>query len=162
MTMTLETSTNFVASLRAALRHLTPAQLTTLLAGLDRRQLRIFLREFVLLSHEHQFAAHDNWTTWLMLCGRGAGKTRAGAEWVRAMAGGIKPYTDEPVKQIALVGETEHDAREVMIEGVSGILSLYPNGGGPTWISSRRRLEWSNGAVAQVFSAAPRGLCEEA
>ena len=57
------------------------------------------------------------------------------------------------MKQIALVGETEHDAREVMIEGVSGILSLYPNGGGPTWISSRRRLEWSNGAVAQVFSA---------
>jgi phage terminase large subunit-like protein len=45
------------------------------------------------------------------------------------------------VKQIALVGETEHDAREVMIEGVSGILSLYPNGGGPTWISSRCKKE---------------------
>ena len=83
-----------------------------------------------------------------MLCGRGAGKTRAGAEWVRAMVGGIKPYADEPVKQIALVGETEHDAREVMIEGVSGILSLYPHGGGPTMdfvAPAAGMVEWRGG-----------------
>jgi len=134
---------------------LTAAQKKKLLAELDRRQLEIFSREFILLSHQHQFAARDDWTIWLMLCGRGAGKTRAGAEWVRAMVEGIAPYADagHKVGQIALIGETEHDAREVMIEGVSGIMSVYPNDARPKWIPSRRRLEWSNGAVAQVFSA---------
>ena len=55
------------------------------------------------------------WTTWLILGGRGAGKTRAGAEWVRAQAA-------DPAARIALIGETERDVREVMIEGVSGLL----------------------------------------
>ena len=124
-----------------------------LLAGLDRRWLTVLDRDFGLLSHNHQFTERDDWTTWLMLCGRGAGKTRAGAEWVRAMSQGIAPYADKPVGPIALIGETEHDAREVMIEGVAGIMSLYPNGHRPKWISSRRRLEWSNGIWAQTFSA---------
>ena len=57
-----------------------------------------------------------------MLGGRGAGKTRLGAEWVRAMAHGIRPYADRRSLQIALVGETEHDVREVMIEGPAGLL----------------------------------------
>jgi phage terminase large subunit-like protein len=56
-------------------------------------------------------------------------------------------------RHIALVGETEHDAREVMIEGVSGLLRIAPRDERPLWIASRRRLEWPNGAVAQVFSA---------
>ena len=90
-----------------------------------------------------------------MLCGRGAGKTRAGAEWVRGMVCGITPFADKPTWPIALIGETEHDAREVMIEGVSGVMSLYKVGGRerPQWISSRRRLEWPDGGYAQVFSA---------
>src|SRR6187399_2010343 len=100
-----ETSTNFVASLRAGLRRLTADQTTKLLAGFDRDQLEIFRREFILLSHEHQFATRDDWTTWLMLCGRGAGKTRAGAEWVRAMSQGITPYAFDKMSPIALVGE---------------------------------------------------------
>jgi phage terminase large subunit-like protein len=83
-----------------------------------------------------------------MLGGRGAGKTRAGAEWVRAIA------EADPAARIALIGETEHDAREVMIEGVSGLLAAHRSAGTrPQWIASRRRLEWRNGAVAQVFSA---------
>jgi phage terminase large subunit-like protein len=144
---------SFVASLRAALRRLTREELMTLLAGLDRRQLETFSREFILLSHEHQFAGRDDWSTWLMICGRGAGKTRAGAEWVRALAEGIKPYAFDKVSPIALIGETEHEAREVMVEGVSGIMSLYSRNDRPTWIPSRRRLQWSSGAIAQVFSA---------
>jgi phage terminase large subunit-like protein len=55
--------------------------------------------------------------------------------------------------RIALVGETEHDVREVMIEGVSGVLAVHPDDKRPQWSSSRRRLEWSNGAVAEAFSA---------
>jgi phage terminase large subunit-like protein len=88
----------------------------------------------------------EPWTTWLMIGGRGAGKTFAGAQWVRqAAAAGITP--------IALIGETEHEVREVMIEGVSGLLRMHPPSERPTWIPSRRRLEWESGAVAQAFSA---------
>lgn len=93
-----------------------------------------------------------DWIVWMFLGGRGAGKTRAGAEWVRGLALGLKDFTPEPVGRIALVGETAADVREVMVEGVSGILSLT---GRPTplWEPSRKRLTWPNGAVAQCFSA---------
>ena len=83
-----------------------------------------FDRDFIALAHRHQEppAAANNggpWTTWLMLGGRGAGKTRAGAEWVRAQALGLAPYAAEPARNIALIGETWRDVREVMIEGPS-------------------------------------------
>lgn len=95
----------------------------------------------------------EPWTTWLVLGGRGAGKTRTGAEWVRGMALGLPPFASEPTGRIALVGETIHDAREVMVEGISGLLSTHQAGERPRWTSSRNRLEWQNGAVAQTFSA---------
>jgi phage terminase large subunit-like protein len=115
-------------------------------------------RDFAALAHAHQDpprAANNGgpWTTWLMLGGRGAGKTRLGAEWVRAAAQGIPPYADRRHRHIALVGESEHDVREVMIEGVSGLLRVSPRAERPTWIATRRRLEWPNGAVAQAYSA---------
>jgi phage terminase large subunit-like protein len=107
-------------------------------------------------AHAHQCEpalAHNGraWTTWLMLGGRGAGKTRAGAEWVRAIAQ-ASPRGAEPPR-IALVGETEHDVREVMIEGVSGLLAAHAPHERPQWVATRGRLEWANGAVAQAFSA---------
>lgn len=86
---------------------------------------------------------------WLILGGRGAGKTRAGAEWLRGLVGGPRPAAG----RIALVGETLQDAREVMVEGVSGLLSVHPPRERPTWLPSRRRIEWTNGAVAQLFSS---------
>jgi phage terminase large subunit-like protein len=105
-----------------------------------------FLGDWGAFAHHHQREPLTDWRTWLMLGGRGAGKTRAGAEWVRAMAA-------DPAARIALVGETEHDVREVMIEGVSGVLAVHPQAERPQWSSSRRRLEWKNGAVAEAFSA---------
>ena len=93
------------------------------------------------------------WTVWLVLGGRGAGKTRTGAEWVRGLALGLPPFANRPVSRIALVGETQNDVREVMIEGVSGLLSVHRNDERPIWQPARRRLEWPNGAVAHAFSA---------
>ena len=93
------------------------------------------------------------WRTWLVLGGRGAGKTRTGAEWVRGLALGRPPFADAPVGRIALVAETMADLREVMVEGVSGLLAIHPAGERPEWQASRRRLVWPNGAVAQGFSA---------
>jgi phage terminase large subunit-like protein len=115
-------------------------------------------RDFAPLAHPHQEpprAANNGgpWTTWLVLGGRGAGKTRLGAEWVRAAAHGIPPYAERRHHRIALIGESEHDVREVMIEGISGILRTSPRPERPTWTATRRRLEWPNGAVAQAFSA---------
>ncbi|WP_436639990.1 DNA-packaging protein [Microbaculum sp. FT89] len=98
-------------------------------------------------------AGQAAWSTWVLLGGRGAGKTRAGAEWVRALALGVAPVASAPVSPIALVAETLQDGREVMVEGVSGLLTVHRPHERPAWSPSRRRLEWANGAVAQVFSA---------
>jgi len=93
----------------------------------------------------HQHPPTDPWTTWLLLGGRGAGKTLAGAAWIAAQT--------KTVGRLALIGPTFHDVREVMIEGPSGIKSLYLSGERPAWQATRRRLVFRNGAVAQAFSA---------
>ena len=84
-----------------------------------------------------------------MLGGRGAGKTRAGAEWVRALAGAGDAGT-----RIALVGETLADARAVMVEGVSGLLAVHPPEMCPAYEPSKRQVRFASGAMAQLFSAA--------
>jgi phage terminase large subunit-like protein len=116
------------------------------------RKLDAFERDFRVFAHDHQrpplHANNDEpWTTWLILGGRGAGKTRAGAEWVRALA------LADAKARIALVGETEHEVRAVMVEGVSGLLAVHRHDEKPEWLPSRRRVEWRNGAVAELFSA---------
>lgn len=89
----------------------------------------------------------------MVIGGRGAGKTRLGAEWVHGVARGLSPYTDERHASIALVGETLSDVREVMIEGPSGIRAIAGDER-PRFEPSRRRLVWDrSGAVAQMFSA---------
>jgi hypothetical protein len=106
--------------------------------------------ESFALPHQRPPAFGNNgepWTTWLLIGGRGAGKTRAGAEWVRRIA------LADGRARIALIGETEHETREVMVEGVSGLLSVHRARERPQWSSTRRRLEWRSGAVAQLFSA---------
>lgn len=93
------------------------------------------------------------WRVWLILGGRGAGKTRAGAEWVKGLALGRAQFSARPVGRIALIGETAADVRDVMIEGVSGLLAAHDKRTRPRWESSRRRLLWDSGVVAQAFSA---------
>lgn len=96
--------------------------------------------------------------TWLVIGGRGAGKTRVGAEWVNGLVRGLPPFSLSRYGQIALVGETYGDVREVMIGGPSGIASISRHDR-PRYEVTRRRLLWSNGAVAQAFSAeSPDGL----
>ncbi len=95
----------------------------------------------------------DAWSQWLVMGGRGAGKTRAGAEWVRACALAHEGFAKTPMSRIAIVGETMADVRDVMIEGVSGLLTIHSKWDRPTWEPSRRRLEWRNGVIAQCFSA---------
>lgn len=89
---------------------------------------------------------------WLVLGGRGAGKTRLGAEWVNGLVHGFAPFSLTRYSQIALVAETLGDAREVMIDGPSGIIAIS-RGERPHFEAGRRRLVWPSGAVAQAFSA---------
>ena len=102
----------------------------------------------------------DLWRTWLILGGRGAGKTRTGAEWVRGVALGHPDFSEPGAGRIALIGETHADVRDVMVEGPAGILAIHRiKGERPIWSPSLRRLEWPNGAIAQCFSSEdPDGL----
>jgi phage terminase large subunit-like protein len=113
----------------------------------------VLLKQWYATARDHQWPPERDWPIWLLMGGRGSGKTRAGAEWVRGMALGVAGISDAPVSRIALVGETFADAREVMIEGVSGILRAHGNRERPRWRSARRVIEWDNGAQAQVFSS---------
>ena len=100
-----------------------------------------------------------NWRNWLILGGRGAGKTRAGAEWVKALATGQGLGQSQRARRIALVAPTFDEARMVMIEGVSGLLAIHDESWRPVFEPSKRQLTWPNGSVAQVFTAEePDGL----
>lgn len=90
------------------------------------------------------------WRQWLILGGRGSGKTRSGAEWVRAIAQGD---WGTRAKHIALIAPTHAEARLVMIEGQSGLLSVHGADEKPVYESSKRTITWANGSKAQVFSA---------
>ncbi len=116
-----------------------------------------YLFEFWALPH--QLPPSGEWRTWVIMGGRGAGKTRAGAEWVRSEVEGARPMDAGRCRRIALVGETIDQVREVMIFGESGILACSPPDRRPEWQATRKRLIWPNGAVAQAFSAHdPEGL----
>jgi phage terminase large subunit-like protein len=111
--------------------------------------------DFETWAHKSQLPPQtEGWRTWLMLAGRGFGKTRAGAEWIEKLA------RSRPGVRIALVGATIDEARRVMVEGVSGILSVARRRGHRArWEPSVGRLRWPNGSEAQLFSGDnPDGL----
>ena len=97
---------------------LEPKALTKALDGLSSNALVSlpWLFEFWALQG-HQLAPVGDWTTWVILGGRGAGKTRAGAEWVRQQVEGAKPLDKGRCRRVALVGETIEQARDVMVFG---------------------------------------------
>ncbi|MEP3430404.1 MAG: terminase family protein [Roseibium sp.] len=145
---------NSERSLRSVLNVCAKAGLIEdVLASLNEDELRFLKFDWPTFAHDHQLPPKDDWSLWLLMGGRGAGKTRAGAEWIRARALGHHWCDRTFAGRIALIGETFADVREVMVEGVSGILSVHPKMDRPVWIPTRRRLEWPNGAVAQAFSS---------
>ena len=89
----------------------------------------------------------DWWSIWLYLAGRGAGKTRAGSEWISELV------SSGQAGRIALVAPTAADARDVMVEGESGILATAPDYAHPLYEPSKRKVTWPNGAIAMLFSA---------
>lgn len=127
----------------------------SVLASLTDAECEALVNDWGFLARDNQLPPDGDWLVWLILAGRGFGKTRTGAEWVR-----------ERVKagagRIALIAPTASDARDVMVEGESGLLSVCWAGdktyagedlGRPAYEPSKRRLTWANGATATCFSA---------
>ena len=98
-------------------------------------------------ARDEQLPPREAWRTWLISAGRGFGKTRAGAEWVRDVA------RNDPGARIALVGASLAEVRNVMVEGDSGVLAAAPGALAPVFEPSLRKLTWENGAVAWLYSA---------
>ncbi len=121
-----------------------------IIADLSDEEVQALSFDWRFWARPDQIEPSGNWLTWLMLGGRGAGKTRAGAEWVRERALGLN---QQAVSPIALLGEDIADARAVMIEGVSGLMQIHPPDQRPVFHKTRGELEWPNGAIAQLFSA---------
>lgn len=124
-----------------------------LLATLTTEQKARYRWDWSFHARPNQLAPEGDWATWLILAGRGFGKTRTGAEWVRSMVCGFTPLAKGNAWRIALVAETSADARDVMVEGESGILSVHPKDFRPLYEPSKRRLTWPNGAVATLYNA---------
>jgi phage terminase large subunit-like protein len=106
----------------------------------------LFAHHWPYWAREAQLPPLGDWRYWLILAGRGFGKTRAGAEWVRSQVAAGR-------RRIALVGCTAADVRDVMIEGESGLLNVCPPWDRPTYQPSKRRLVWRSGAMGFVYSA---------
>ena len=117
-------------------------------AKLDKRQLRSVASHWRLWANEGQLPPTSDWHAWLIMAGRGFGKTRAGAEWVRAVA------RADGTARFALVGASLGEARRIMVEGPSGVLAITPPRQRPVFEPSKRLLTWPNGASATLFSAA--------
>ncbi|MEM9426710.1 MAG: terminase family protein [Pseudomonadota bacterium] len=130
-----------------------PSLQETFLSELEDEEIRGLPYLFDFWALPHQVPPEGNWKTWVVMGGRGAGKTHAGTEWVRAQVEGSGPLDAGRAHRVALVGETYDQARDVMVMGESGILACSPEDRCPKWLAEKRKLVWPNGAEAKVFSA---------
>jgi phage terminase large subunit-like protein len=126
----------------------TPKQRDTYVAGLSQKERIEWPYDFQNIAHSGQQQPDGDWRVWLVMGGRGFGKTRAGAEWVRSIA------ESDAYARIALVGASLGEARSVMVEGESGLIACSPPDQRPIFEPSLHRLRWPGGAQAYLYSAA--------
>lgn len=118
-----------------------------ILSGMDPEQI---MWDWSLWGRpEQQAPSGEDWNIWLVLAGRGFGKTRLASEWVREQA----KYTNTGQRRFALVARTAADVRDVIVEGESGIINVTPPSERPNYEPSKRRLTWPNGNTATLFTA---------
>jgi predicted phage terminase large subunit-like protein len=129
------------------LASLPEASRNDLIAGLNPAETRALLYGWPFWARANQLPPAGDWRVWLLLAGRGFGKTRTGAELIRAQAMTLA------ARRLALVAPTAGDARDIMVEGESGILAISPPWERPRYEPSKRRLTWPNGAIGTLFSA---------
>jgi phage terminase large subunit-like protein len=142
-----------MSSLAESLSLLPEADRQRAIGSLTEGQAQQLLYDWRFWGRPKQLAPEGDWLTWLILAGRGFGKTRTGAEWVRECVCGPTPLAKGRFSRIALVAETAADARDVMVEGPAGLLAVHPKDFRPHYEPSNRRLVWPNGAIATTFNA---------
>jgi phage terminase large subunit-like protein len=131
----------------SSIASLTPEQRQAFLKSLTNEEAAALLYDWTVWARPEQLPPQSDWRTWLVLAGRGFGKTRTGAEWVRDQV------ENGRCKRLALVARTTADVRDVMVEGESGIMAVCPPWNRPRYEPSKRRLTWKNGAIATTYSA---------
>lgn len=135
------------SSLALSLASLPASERAKVLHQLSNQEAQSLLCDWSFWARPNQLPPEGDWLVWLFLAGRGTGKTRAAAEFVRSQVEQGK------ARRIALVGKTPADVRDVMIEGDSGLLNIGPEKLRPRYEPSKRRLVWPNGAIALTFSS---------
>lgn len=143
-------------SLMQSLASLNESERLQILSALSTEQLLALRYQWEAWARPNQLPPTDRpWTTWLILAGRGFGKTRTGVEWIRKKVEGPSPLIAPPggVRRIALVAETAADARDVMVLGESGLLENSPKDQRPRFVASTRSVTWPNGATAFLYNA---------
>ena len=141
------------ASLAESLASLPEAERAAVLAELTDDEAEALEFDWKFWGRPKQFLPQGDWLTWLILAGRGFGKTRTGAEALRELVCGSTPLASGGYGRIAVIAETAADARDVLVEGESGILKCHPRAFRPHYEPSKRRLTWPNGAVATLYNA---------
>ena len=137
-----------MSDLEAWLPGAKPHRLRAFARGLKPKERDGFTGHFMFQAHPGQRPPEGDWRVWLVMAGRGFGKTRAGAEWVRCVA------EADPAARIALVGASLGEVRSVMVEGESGLLACCPTELGAAYEPSLRRVSFANGAQALLYSSA--------
>ena len=125
---------------------LPPEEQAKVLSGMDADSL---MWDWSVWGRPEQQAPEGDWNIWAYIAGRGAGKTRTAAEWVREEA----KHTTTGQRRFALVARTAADVRDVLVEGESGIMNVTPPSERPLYEPSKRRLTWPNGNTATCFTA---------
>jgi phage terminase large subunit-like protein len=133
-------------SIMEQLSELPPDERAEALAGMDPE---VLLWDWSVWGRPEQQAPAGDWNVWLVLAGRGFGKTRLASEWVREQA----KYTNTGQRRFGLVARTAADVRDVIVEGESGVLNVTPPSERPLYEPSKRRLTWPNGNTASLFTA---------
>jgi phage terminase large subunit-like protein len=123
------------------------SQRETWLSSLSSDEVQALPFEWRFWARPKQIAPAGDWRFWIVKAGRGFGKTRTGAEWVR------EKIESGKCRRIALVSDTAADVRDVMVEGPSGLINIAPPWNKPLYEPSKRRVTWPNGAVAICYAA---------
>ena len=142
-----------MASLAEELAALPETERAAILASISDAEADELEYDWRFWARPSQLMPEGDWLTWLILAGRGFGKTRTGCETIRALVCGDTPLGKAEYGRIALVAETSADARDVLVEGESGLLAIHPKDFRPLYEPSKRRLTWPNGAVATLYNA---------
>lgn len=142
----LKTNNKLLAEIRRAVKGRSKKEVLKAIETLDKATIERLLYDWEMWARPNQLIPEGDWVNWVILAGRGWGKTRTGAETVRR-------WQEDGAKLIGLIGQTPGEVRKVMIEGESGIINISPPWNKPVYQSSKAQLLWPNGAVAHIYSA---------